>query len=819
MSFAEVILPLPLKTTFTYAVNKEMAGRVVPGSRVVVPFGRKKFYTGIVATLSPFPPEGYEVKEIAMTLDDTPVLRHPQIKLWRWVSDYYMCAIGEVFKAAVPAGLKLESETFVELNPDYMEEADSRLSDEQVLIIQVLEHEGKRLTIGEIGRLSGLKRVSRAVGALLDKGAVIISERLVEKYRSKKEGYVKLTDPSAEGRAAAFKAVKGARKQENALLALLDLSGAIHGHEKEVSRKELMEKADVAPAILNAMVKKGVIEQYKKEINRFKYSGSVNRALPTLTAAQQTALDQIHRAWTDHGVNLLHGVTSSGKTEIYIHLIDYVLKQREQVLYLVPEIALTTQLSERLQRVFGDKVMVWHSKFSDNERVDLWRRLLELKGEPVVILGVRSAVFLPFDRLGLVIVDEEHDTSYKQQDPAPRYNGRDTAMVLASMHGAKTLLGSATPSVETYYKAVTGRYGLVSLTERYESLPLPEVRLVDMKSAKARGFVAGCLAAESRSLLSDALAKGNQGIIFLNRRGYAPMAVCRMCSHVPKCCHCDVALTYHRATDRLVCHYCGATYPLPTQCPVCKDHSIEIVGYGTERIEEELSLYFPDVPAARLDLDTTRSKDSYMRLIDEFSTGASRLLVGTQMVTKGLDFGAVSAVVVVNADAVLHYPDYRSAERAFNMIEQVAGRAGRRNADSVVAVQTFDTAHPVLEFARNHDYAGFYASEIAERERYGYPPFVRLLYVYLKNPDKLCVDQAAALYSSRLKSLLGSRVSGPEEPPVSRVKSLYIRRMMVKVEPEVSLAKVKQALVALYDSLMNVPEMKSSTIVFDVDPA
>ena len=813
---AEVIVPLPLKGSFSYVIPPNLASQVRPGHRVIVPFGRKKFYTGIVASLSTVMPEGYEVKEIAAVLDDTPVLRRPQMQLWQWVADYYMAGIGDVYKAAVPAGLKVESETFVELSPDYEDDGSGEpMGEAETIIVQLLDHEQKRLTVADIEKKTGLKRVTSRIASLLQRGAVIISERLVERYRSRRVVYVSPTFASREELHSAFDMVKGAPKQESALLALVEMSRGGNA----VTRRELMERVEVSPAIIAAMEKKGVVTLYKRTVNRFQYDGLVDPTLPVLTDDQARALRSIHESWKSSAVTVLHGVTSSGKTEVYIHLIDYVLRQGRQALLLVPEIALTTQLTHRLHRVFGGRVIVYHSKFSDNERVDLWRRMLELKGSEEtarVIVGARSAVFLPFSTLGLVIVDEEHDSSYKQSDPAPRYNGRDTAIMLASMHGAKTLLASATPAVDTYYKALTGKYSLVTLSKRYGDMPMPRVEIVSMKEVKGNP---GPLAPITRRHILDALGAGHQGIVFINRRGYSPMARCSVCSHVPRCTQCDVSLTYHRAADRLVCHYCGATYPMPRVCPACKEPRMEIVGYGSERVEDEVAATFPNVTVARMDLDTTRAKSSYESLIDDFSKGKARILVGTQMVTKGLDFDNVTVVAVIGADTVLHYPDFRSSEQAFDMLEQVSGRAGRRDSGAVVAIQTYDPANPIFQHVVRHDYRGFYDSEITQRQEFGYPPFTRLIYLYLKHPDDELLSTLAANYATYLRQLLGTRIVGPDTPAVSRIKGMHIRRIMIKLEGGVSLARVKALLIETRDTLMcTTPAMRQARIYHDVDP-
>lgn len=679
MTYAEVLLPLPLTGFFTYKVPDMMAEAIRPGCRVVVPFGRTKFYTGIVAGLTPRRPEGFETKEISQLLDSEPIVRHPQMKFWEWIADYYLCSQGEVFRAAVPAGLKLESETVVEVNPDFEEDPGDRLGERDLLVMNAVRRVPKKATLAAVARETGFRNTSAIVARLVERDALMVSENLVERYKTRKIEMVEMAIERGDSAAlhAAFDSVKGAPKQEKALLTLIELSGFMRQGSDlcEVTRADLLDRSGVTSPIIIALENKGIVRRRKKEVSRFAPVSKATMPMPELTDSQREARDAIIKSWGEKDITLLHGVTSSGKTEVYISLIDRMLRSGRQVLYLVPEIALTTQLTTRLQRVFGPKVIIYHSRFSDSERVELWRRLLTTH-EPIVVLGARSALFMPFASLGLIIVDEEHESSFKQQDPAPRYNARDAAMVLAGMHGAKTLLGSATPAVDTYYKALTGRFGLVSLTERYGGSELPRVEIVDMAKARKKREVSGAFSLQLRRLINDAASADRQTILFLNRRGFAPMARCKMCGYVPKCENCDVSLTYHHGIDRLVCHYCGTPYDLPRVCPACREPGLEIIGYGTERIEEEIAASFPEIPVARLDRDTTRNKDDYERIIDEFSAGKDKMLVGTQMVTKGLDFGRVSVVGVINADATINQPDFRSAERAFNMLEQVAGRAG-----------------------------------------------------------------------------------------------------------------------------------------------
>lgn len=820
--FVEVVLPLPLQTTFTYRVPDEMRSMPLgPGFRVIVPFGRKKFYTGIVVGLPMAAPQGYEIKDLAMILDDSPVMRNPQLKLWEWVADYYLCSTGDVYKAAIPPGMKIESETFVEVNPDFDFDTFPLKNQLENEIYQYVEHE-EQTSVSEIVKEFDRHGTTATVNRLVSRGVLIVAERLVERYVTKKQVCVRLKPGLSEGEA--FALVGSARKQETLLLALLDLQRQnIQGQADlsaslDISRERLLERAGVTPAIVAAMVKKGIVEQYTVEVNRFRYDGRPLKSLPRLSESQQEALEKIHLLWKEKEVNLLHGVTSSGKTEIYIHLINHVLGMGDQVLYLVPEIALTAQLTRRLQEVFGERVVVYHSKFSDNERVDIWKKLLTTH-EPLVILGARSAVFLPFAKLGLVIVDEEHESSYKQFDPAPRYNARDVAMVLARFHGAKTLLGSATPSVETYYKATQGKFGLVTLDKRYNDVALPEIEIVDMRRARDAKELTGAFARHTIKRANEALSQDKQVIFFQNRRGYAPMVRCRQCAWVPRCEHCDVSLTYHRAMRQLQCHYCGSVYPLPQICPQCKEPAIEEIGYGTERVEDELAGLLPGVSMLRMDLDSTRNKHSYEQIIEAFSEGKANVLVGTQMVTKGLDFKYVEMVGVLNADAVINYPDFRSGERGFNMLEQVSGRAGRSDGrKGRVVVQTYEPEHPILRFVANHDFSGFYADEIEQRRKHFYPPFVRVIYVYIKHRDRNELRKLADNYAARLRQLLGGRVFGPDEPAVARVQNLYIRRIMLKIEVDASISKIKALLRQTYLDLHSDPAMRRAILYYDVDP-
>ncbi|MEG1765307.1 MAG: primosomal protein N' [Muribaculaceae bacterium] len=818
--YVEVILPLPLYSTFTYHIPSSIDGEVKIGSRVLVPFGRKKYYTAIVTLLHDNAPTKYEVKDIQVLLDDYPIIRYPQLKFWNWISEYYLCSLGDVYKAAVPTGLKVESETFVTLNRDYEESELSELKERERIVLDFIGSRD-RVQPAEIEKSTGFRNVEALVSRLLDKEAIYVAEKVVNNYAPKTETYISLTIDQGDddGIHRFFEQVKQAKKQELLLLAFLDLSHWIRkGDVREVSKKELLERAGVTAVVLSAIIAKGIMRIYKKEINRFATTELQTITMPTLTKEQQAVYWKMLDSFDDKAITLLHGVTSSGKTEIYITLINEMLRNNKQVLYLVPEIALTTQLTQRLQRVFGNRLLIYHSKFSDNERVDIWKRLLH-SSEPCIVIGVRSSVFLPYSNLGLIIVDEEHDSSYKQQDPAPRYNGRNAAMVLASMHGAKTLLGSATPSIESYYNATEGRYGLVELSTRYEGIEMPEVEIIDIKAARKKKELKGIFSSQLIGDCHKALDAGEQIILFQNRRGYAPMVLCKECGWVPKCENCDVSLTYHKHNDTLNCHYCGFTYMLPKLCPACKQATLEIIGYGTERIEDDIEEAFPNFKIARMDLDTTRSKSSYDRLIDDFSSGKSQILVGTQMVTKGLDFDGVSIVGVLNADTMINFPDFRAHERAFNMLEQVAGRAGRKHKQGRVLIQTSDTTSELFGYLKQHDYKGFYSSELEERKRFKYPPFTKLIYIYLKHKDNNIVTEVSVRYSNMLRQVFENRVLGPEAPIVARVQQFHIRQIVLKMENESSMVKVKLILRKIYENMLKADSrMKGTILYYDVDP-
>ena len=818
--FAEVLVPYPLPRTFTYRIPEDMVDITV-GSRVLVQFGSKRYYTAIVTMIHGIQPEGYEVKEISAMLDSAPIVRHPQLKFWQWIADYYLCTQGEVYKAAVPSGLKVESETVVQANPDF-EDLDNALNERQQVVLDFVAGKGK-LKLSELAKATGYKNLEVIVHQLLEMEAVFVSERAMDNYRPKTETMVTLTSDRGDEAALHrfFDEVGRAKKQEQLLLAFLEMSQWLHKNKpvKEVPKATLMQRADASAATLRAAIDRGILKLYKKEINRFAKTAFSAENLPSLTEEQHAAYSQINNSLREKDITLLHGVTSSGKTSIYMHLISDALRRGSQVLYLVPEIALTTQLTHRLEKVFGDKMLIYHSKFSDNERVDIWKKLLH-SNEPCVVIGVRSSIFLPFGSLGLVIIDEEHDSSYKQADPAPRYNGRSAAMMLARMHGAKTLLGSATPAVETYYWAKSGRYGLVTLDKRYEGIEMPEVQVIDTKTARRRKEMSGIFSPDLIRLVNSALSEEKQAILFQNRRGFSPMVVCKECGSVPHCVNCDVSLTYHRHISTLKCHYCGYTITMPPVCPGCQLPGLEVIGYGTERIEDNVEAQFPNRRIARMDLDTTRAKNAYDRIINDFSDHKFDILVGTQMITKGLDFDGVSVVGILNADTMTQFPDFRSHERAFNMMEQVAGRAGRKGKRGIVALQTSDPSNEVIQFVKNHDYQGFYEYELQEREKFKYPPFTKIINIYLKHRDDSALIELSVRYSGLLRQIFGTRVLGPEAPYVAKVQNLFIRQIVLKMELNASMSKVKNILRNVYEQMLAIDSrMKSCVLYYDVDPS
>ena len=817
--FVDVILPLPLPDAFTYRLSPEQEEHVQPGCRVVVPFGRKKFYTGIVCNVHCLKPTAYEVKEVVTILDERPILLPLQFKFWEWLAAYYLCTQGDVYKAALPSGLKLESETIVALNPDF--EATGRLPEREQRLLDLLAAEPEQ-SVTQLEKDSGLKNILPAVNALLAREAIFVKEELKQSYKPKLETRVRLTpDATNEHRLHIFfdELQRRAPKQLDLLMKYLEMSGILGGSERPVAKRDLLQRAGATPAVFNGLVARGVFETYQTEIGRLD-----THLLPTevqppcqLSSPQQRAHDEILSALRQKNVCLLYGVTSSGKTEIYIHLIQEVLSRGGQVLYLLPEIALTTQITGRLRRVFGSRLGIYHSKFPDAERVEIWQR--QLSDHPYdVILGVRSSVFLPFQRLQLIIVDEEHEATYKQQDPAPRYHARNAAIVLASLCGAKTLLGTATPSLESWHNAETEKYALVTLSERHKAVRLPQIIPVDIRELRRKKRMNGSFSPLLLQHVREALERKEQVILFQNRRGFAPMIECHTCGWVPKCKNCDVSLTYHKGLNMLTCHYCGYTEPLPRRCPACDGTDLRARGFGTEKIEDEIKALLPEARVARMDLDTTRTRTAYERIINDFAEGRTDILIGTQMVSKGLDFERVSVVGILNADTLLNYPDFRAYERAFQLMAQVAGRAGRRDTQGLVILQTRNVTHPIIDQVIANDYEGMATGQLAERQVFHYPPYYRLIYVYLKHRREDVVEQMAQDMASRLRNLFGNRVLGPDKPPVARIQTLFIRKIVLKVENNAPVARVRSLLTSVQRDVTGDERFKSGLVYYDVDP-
>lgn len=817
--FVDVILPLPLHACFTYALPSGMDAEVQIGCRVVVPFGKKKYYTGIVRNVHYLKPQDYEVKEVSAVLDGQPILLPLQFRFWEWLADYYLCTQGDVYKAALPSGLKLESETVVEYNPDF--EATEPLPEREQKVLDLLAAEPEQ-TVTRLEKDSGLKNILAVVKSLLEKDALFVKEELKRTYKPKTETRVRLTEAARSERRLHFffdELQRRAPKQLDLLMKYIELSGCLGGQTvREVSKAELLKHSGATPAVFGGLVDRGVFEVYHQEVGRLETVSQALQPLNELNVHQQRALDEIRASFREKNVCLLHGVTSSGKTEIYIHLIDEALRQGRQVLYLLPEIALTTQITERLKRVFGSRLGIYHSKFPDAERVEVWQK--QLSQEPYdIILGVRSSLFLPFRRLGLVIVDEEHENTYKQQDPAPRYHARNAAIVLASMCGAKTLLGTATPSVESWYNATEGgKYALVELKERYKEIQLPEIIPVDIKELQRKKRMNGPFSPLLLQYVREALEQKEQVILFQNRRGFAPMIECHTCGWVPKCKNCDVSLTYHKGLNQLTCHYCGYTQPVPRQCPACEGVDLRNRGFGTEKIEDDVKAIFPEARVARMDLDTTRTRAAYERIIHDFQQGRTDILIGTQMVSKGLDFDHVSVVGILNADTMMNYPDFRAYERAFQLMAQVAGRAGRKNKRGRVVLQTKSIDHPIIAQVMYNDFEGMVAGQLAERQLFRYPPYYRLVYVYLKHRNEQLLDVMAQTMAAKLRAVFGTRVLGPDKPPVARIQTLFIRKIVLKIEVNAPMARARQLLVQVQREMVAEDRFKSLIVYYDVDP-
>lgn len=815
--YVDVILPLPLAQKFTYVLPEEYANQVSVGSRVVVPFGRKKYYTGLVVDVYNTYKGTFKLKAIHLVLDSQPIIFPYQLDLWKWISSYYMCSIGDVYKAALPSGLKIESETWLELNADYVEEES--LSAEENKLLDLLHQEPKQ-RISKIENQWELPHLFQVIEHLIAKKAIRLREELQYNYRPKTDTYVFLSDvwTNESQLKLLVNSLKGSPKQLELLMKFVELSQLFQQKKAyPISRKQLLETTQISPSICKALVDKGVFTLQEVEVGRLELEEKEVEPFHALNFFQQQAFNQIENEFKEKEVCLLHGVTSSGKTEIYIHLIQKALKEGKQVLYLLPEIALTTQITQRLQRVFGNQLGVYHSKCSDTERVEIWKK--QLSDTPYqVILGVRSSIFLPFQHLGLIIIDEEHESTYKQQDPAPRYHARNTALVLASMLKVKTVLGTATPAIETWFNTTSGKYGLVQLNERYKEIQLPEIVPVDIYELQRKKRMVGQFSPLLLSEIEEALQNKEQVILFQNRRGFAPMLECKTCGWVPKCEHCDVSLTYHKGMRQLACHYCGSVYSIPSACPACEETDLRYRGFGTEKVEDDIRKLFPEVSVGRMDLDTTRNKNAYEQIISDFEQGKTQILIGTQMVSKGLDFDHVRVVGILNADTLLNYPDFRSYERAFQLMAQVAGRAGRKGKRGRVILQTRSIEHPIIHQVMENDYEGMVNNQLLERKLFRYPPYYRLIYIYLRHQNEQLLKKMAQLFAFELNQTFGARVLGPSEPPVARVQRLYIQHIVLKVENESSIQQAMKLLHQTEQRLLKETSFRSIQIHYDVDP-
>jgi primosomal protein N' (replication factor Y) len=812
--FVEVILPLAIAKNYTYRVPFEMNDAVMIGKRVVVQFGKSKLYTAVVSSISKLAPEKYQAKYVIELLDDRPVITIEQLQFWYWLADYYMCYVGEVMNAALPSALKLASETRIMLNKDF--EIDrAALHDKEFLIVEALDIQPE-LTVSDIVKLLGQKTVMPILKLLFEKNIIHISEEVSERYKPRTRTFITLNPVyhNQENLKELFGILeKRAPKQADALLAYIKLSR----HQKSISKNELIEESGANAAVIKSLAEKEVFITEEKNVSRLYYEEEGAYDSFELSGQQQDVLKQVQDEFIQKDVVLLHGVTSSGKTQLYIRLIEEMISTGRQVLYLLPEIALTTHIIERLRLYFGANIGVYHSRFNDNERVEVWQKVLN--NEYKVVLGARSSVFLPFNDLGLIIVDEEHETSYKQFDPAPRYNARDAAVFLANMHQGKVLLGSATPSFESYYNARMHKYGFAELTERYGGVKLPEVEVVSIAEETKKKTIQSHFTSVLMDDIKQALENKEQVILFQNRRGYAPVLMCKICAYTPKCINCDVSLTYHKSSGKLHCHYCGYKEDAPQICPACGSTHLEYKGFGTEKVEDELALLLPDARIARMDLDTTRSRNSLQTILNNLEEKKIDILVGTQMVAKGLDFSDVTVIGIINADSLLKFPDYRANERSYQMLAQVSGRAGRRGKQGKVVIQTYDPKHRVIKQVIENDYTDLYFTEMEERRSFKYPPFYRIINLDIKHKDPEIVNNQSIYLAAELRKHFGDRVIGPEFPLIGRIRNYYIKTIMLKFEKDgISINKAKAIIRDVITQFQTTKLSKGSVVQPDVDP-
>ena len=814
MYFVEVILPLSLAKTFTYSVSETEYHYIKKGMRVAVPFGKSKIYTALVIETHENKPALYDAKEIHQILDEKPIVTEIQIAHWRWIASYYMCAIGDVYRGAMPSALLLESETIISQKQDGFVD-ESLLSDEEYLIYEALQQQSS-LKVQDIMHILNKKNIFPVIQKLVDKNILVLQEEVQETYAPKLVRYVKLHSKyeSNEGLNELLEILKNANKQKAIVLSYFQLSAS---KKKPISVKKLIEAANSTSTIVKALIEKEIFEEYYIQVDRVNFSGKTKEEQLQLSEAQQTAFDEIKNSFIQKEVCLLHGVTSSGKTEIYIKLIEEYIKKEKQVLYLLPEIALTTQLVARLRDYFGNKVAVYHSKYSNNERVEVWQQVLERSPKAQIVIGARSALFLPFSNLGLVIVDEEHEQTFKQVDPAPRYHARDASIVLANSHKAKVLLGSATPSIETYYNAQSGKYGLVEIFKRYGNVRMPEIELVDLKDKYFRKKMSGHFSDTLIENITTALSLGEQVILFQNRRGFSPIIECLTCGHVPQCPQCDVSLTYHKHKNQLRCHYCGYSMAKPTNCHICSSVDLTTKGFGTEQIQQELVELFPNTKIGRMDQDTTRGKFGFEKIIDSFKNREMDVLVGTQMLAKGLDFDNVSLVGIMNADNMLYHPDFRAFERSYQMMTQVSGRSGRSEKQGKVIIQTYNPDHNTIQQVVNSDYAGMYKEQLYDRQIYHYPPYYKLVKLTLKHRDFDKLKEGSMWLYQVMKQSFTIPVLGPEEPPISRIRNEYIRTIMVKIPTNQSLQGTQKTIQKILNSFEAIAQYRAIKVAVNVD--
>ncbi len=827
--YADVILPLPVAGYFTYNVPDELRDQVIPGARVIVQFGVRKFYSALVHEIHDRKPEGYHTKPIEFLIDTDPIVPVASFPFWEWIAGYYHCTLGEVLKAALPSGLKLESETRINYNREYTEQPDNRLTPREQLLFDVIR-EKHSLSISELNNSVLKKNTIAVLKELLGKGAVTVEEEMRESYRQKTIAVIELPERLRNVRSLdlAIDSLKKVPLQQKLLIGFLELFENLDPlTDFGVTKKELLQSTGISSAVFNGLVQKKIFTVTEKKTGRLVPFAGTIKEVSELSPAQTGALIQIKQSFELKPVTLLHGVTSSGKTEIYIRLIKDCIDSGKQVLYLLPEIGLTTQIITRLTRVFGDRAGVYHSKFNDSERVEIWNKVLNFgnlrsdqtrESDYQLIVGTRSALFLPFKNLGLIVVDEEHENSFKQYDPAPRYHARDASVILGHFHQAPVLLGTATPAVETYYNAKSGKYGLVTLYERHQNIEMPEILTADFKDAYKRRQMISHLTPLLFSEITGALERKEQIILFQNRRGFSPFIECKLCGWVPKCPYCDVSLTYHKHNNSLVCHYCGHAISHPGTCSSCKSKELTNKGFGTEKVEEDLQLIFPDAKINRMDLDTTRSKRGFEQIIQSFERREIDILIGTQMVTKGLDFENVSIVGILNADNLLNQPDFRAYERSYQLMAQVGGRSGRKNKRGKVIIQTSEPTHHIILNVASNDYEAMYSGQIAERKHFKYPPFYRMIGITLKHREQHELDRIAQELSLNLRERFGGRILGPEYPLISRIKTFYIKQLWIKIEREISVVNAKRQMQEIIDRVKMRDGNKTVQIAVDVDP-